>query len=280
MPKKDITGGETLCTFVKRNVLDARRWTELTESLSATGRGEQWVAFVEEVVATQLTGRLVTSGKSIAENLDGKASVGTLQFDQQLKAMTSETMLNSLRKCEQGKLLNLVEKAVRATYGKVSNADKMILREEVGKRPRCYLCNQLLELRLDSLDKPTDEQRKRSIEYEHVWPRAYGGDTTIDNLALSCNDCNQRKDSYANWSMVDIQSLVLGYNPSDQSLEKIPGVRKFAMLSYAAHKLASEESLSLKAAHLRLQNKVAVPRVRRMADVADFFNLIGHMENN
>ena len=279
MPKKDITAGETLCTFIKRHILDARQWSELTKSLSATGRGEQWAGFVEEVVSTQLTGRLVTAGKSIAENLGGKDMLDMFQFEQEVNAMTRETTLISIGKREQNKLLDLIKKAVRATYGKVSDADKQILREEFGVRPNCYLCNLPLVLRVDAFKNPTDDQQKRAVEYEHVWPRAYGGDTTIDNLALSCNDCNQRKDCYANWSMVDIQSLVLGFNPSDQSLSRIAGWRRFAMLSYAAHKLAEKESLSLKDAHLRLQCKIAVPRVRRPADVADFFNLISHMEN-
>jgi hypothetical protein len=279
LPKKDITAGETLCTFIKKNILDGRQWSELTQSLSATGRGEQWAGFVEEVVSTQLTGRLVTAGKSIADNLGGKEILDTLQFEQQLNAMTRETTLISIGKREQHKFLDLIKKAVRATYGKVTEADKQTLREEIGVRPNCYLCNLPLELRVDSYENPTDDQLKRAVEYEHVWPRAFGGDTTIDNLALSCNDCNQRKDCYANWSMVDIQSLVLGFNPSDQSLTKIAGWRRFAMLSYAAHKLADEESLSLKDAHLRLQYKITVPRVRRPGDVADFFNLIAHMEN-
>lgn len=280
MAKKDMTAGETLCTFIKRSILDASKWTELAATLASTGRAEQWVEFVEEVVATQLTGRLVTAGKSIAENLGGSKSVGTLQFKQQLNAMANETMLTSLRKLEQDKLSDLVERSVRATYGNVSKVDKTILRDEVGRYPKCYLCNELLDMRSSSVEELTDDQKKRIVEYEHVWPRSFGGDTAIENLALSCHDCNQRKSSYANWSMVDIQSLILGCNPSDQSLEKIPGWRRFAMLSYAAHKLAHKESLSLKAAHMRIQNTVVVPRVRRTVDVADFFNLTNHMEYN
>ncbi|VTS08014.1 HNH endonuclease [Tuwongella immobilis] len=278
MPKKDMTAGEVLCTYLKRNILDEGIWPNLTVALSSTGRGEQWVEFVEEVVATQLTGRLVTAGKSIAENLGGLATVGGLQFKQQLYDITTETMLASLEKTAKSKLTNLVERAVLATYGNVSDADKKILRGEVGRNPRCYLCNQMLEMRLDT--EPSDEHRKRAVEYEHVWPRAFGGNTEIENLALSCHDCNQRKANFANWAMVDIQSLVLGFNPSGNALEKIPGLRRFAMLSYAAHRMASKESLSLKAAHLRLQNRVAVPRVQRTADVADFFNLLGHTESN
>ena len=155
----------------------------------------------------------------------------------------------------------------------------MILREEAGRNPRCYLCNQILILNIESIDKPTNDQKKLAVEYEHVWPRSFGGDTEIDNLALSCNDCNKRKANYANWAMVDVQSLILAHNPSGQSLEKIPGWRRFAILSYAAHQLASRESLGLKAAHMRLQSRIVLPRVRRIADIADFFNLVGHTEN-
>jgi len=273
-----VTAGEILCTYIKRNLFDANAWSELSSSLYSTGRGEQWSEFVEEVVATQLACRFVTAGSSIAESLGGKKCVGELLFRQEMRSITTETMACSLDRKIRARLDDLIERAVLATYGSVSDADKMLLRAEVGKRPRCYLCNSFLELRLDSVLFPTDEQKKRVIEYEHVWPRAFGGDTIIDNLALSCHDCNNRKASYANWSMVDIQSLVLAHNPSDESLAKIPGLRRFAMLSYAAHRIADKGSLSLKSAHLRLQHEVITPKLRRTTDVADFFNLINYSE--
>lgn len=280
MTKKDITSGEVLCTFLKHNIVDCSLWPELALMLDSTGRGAEWRDFFEEVVSTQLTGRLVVAGKAIAENLGGRSALGELVFKQQINTLIADTKLELPKRTLKSKLSDLIERAVRATYGEASNADKCILREDAGRKPRCYLCNQQLVLNLDSIFEPTDEDKKRAVEYEHVWPRAFGGDTVIDNLALSCNDCNKRKASYANWAMVDIQSLILSHNPSTSSLEKISGLRRFAMLSYEAHRLARENSLSLKAAHLLLQNAIAVPRVRRLADVADFFNLIGHVENN
>jgi hypothetical protein len=279
VPKKDITAGERLCTFIKKNVLDRLSRSDFVDAVSVTGRGERWVEFVEEAIATQLAGRLVIAGKSIAETLGGKSEVGQLQFRQEVAAITYETMSTKLERTAHSKLLDSIERAVLASYGNVSEADKEIVRDEAGRSPRCYLCNALLVLNIESIDSPTDEQRKRVAEYEHVWPRAFGGNTEIDNLALSCNDCNNRKASYANWAMVDIQSLILCHNPSSESLGKTSGLRRFALLSYAAHSLASEESLTLKAAHMRIQSKIASPRTRRISDVADFFNLVCHTEN-
>jgi 5-methylcytosine-specific restriction endonuclease McrA len=280
MPKKDVTAGELLCTFVKRNVLDGGPWQDLTTALSPTGRGAWWAEFVEEVVATQFIGRLVTAGRSIAEELGGNiTAVGSIQFRQQVQALISDTTLASLDRSAERKMQDLVERAVRATFGSVSEADRKILRDEATRMPRCYLCNQLLVMRLDSEVEPSEQQLKRAVAIDHVWPRMFGGDTVVENLALACRDCNNRKANYANWAMVDVQSLVLGYRPSTNDLERIPGWRRFAMLSYAAHRMADAGSLSLKTAHQRLQNTIApAPRVKRMTDVADFFNLTCQVE--
>jgi hypothetical protein len=88
--------------------------------------------------------------------------------------------------------------------------------------------------------------------------------------------------------MVDIQSLVLGMPDASgsgeesvpDSLRKVPGWQRFALTSRAAHSLAERESLTLKQAYYRMRTKVLLhPKVRRIGDVADFFNLVHHAEN-
>lgn len=279
MPKKDSTDGERLCTFVKKQVIDEAVWAETPALLVGTGRSEEWTDFFREVVATQLVGRLVAAGVTLAEGLGRREAVGDVVFGQRLKEAIQETTRDGIddRKVRE-KVFELTKKAVAATYGEVTAADEKTLRDEAARPPRCYLCNRvLLMIRGAELESLNEDDRELAAEYEHVWPRSYGGNTDADNLALACHGCNRRKKQYANWAMVDIQSLVFGLAPSDGSLDRVEGWRRFALTSRLAHALADRESLTLKQAFVRLTSRVILrPKVRRIHDATDFFNLTLH----
>ena len=172
-------------------------------------------------------------------------------------------------------VFRLVRDAVLATYGDVTKADEDFVLGQAGWPRVCFLCNRQLEMvRGDRATQLPKELRALAVEFEHIWPRSFGGNTIAANLALACHGCNQRKSNFANWAMVDVQSLVLGWNPSDDALKSIAGSRRFALISRSVFRLAHEESLTLKQAHLRIQTRIAAkPKVRRIVDAADFFNL-------
>ncbi len=276
MAKKDATDGERLCTFLKQNVIDREIWPALQSALVATGRDEEWGTFVEEAVSTHLTGRVVTVGASIAEEMGGKAAIDTREFEHRVCNVIDETTRSSLgsRKIKD-RFYALTARAVRATFGSVTEADEKILRSEADRPFRCFLCNrELVMAQGHAVQNLSKDDRELAVEYEHVWPRSYGGNTAAENLALACHGCNQRKSNFANWAMVDVQSLVLGWNPSDDALKSVAGSRRFALISRNVFRLAHEESLTLKQAHLRIQSRIAAkPKVRRLVDAADFFNL-------
>ena len=276
MPKKDATDGERLCTHFKKEVIDRDIWPTLRTALSATGRDEEWAIFVEEVVSTHLTGRVISAGASIAGELGGRLAIDTLEFKQRMRNVIDETTQYSLgsRKAKD-RVFDLTTRAVRATFGSVAEADDRILRAEADRPFRCFLCNRkLVMVQGQDVQYLSEEDRELAVEYEHVWPRSYGGNTVYDNLALSCHGCNQRKSNFANWAMVDVQSLILGWNPSDDALQRVAGGRRFALISRKVFHLAHEASLTLKQAHLRIQSRITTkPQVRRRADTVDFFNL-------
>jgi hypothetical protein len=259
-------------------LIDDDVWPGLILALAATGRDTEWTLFVQEVVSTQLTGRLTTAGRSIADDLGGRAFVSTLQFEQRMRDLIQETTRHGLAKKERDRAYDLTARAVLATYGTVTDADDRIIRREAGRLPHCFLCNrQLVMIQGDAVRDLSDDDRELAVEYEHVWPRSYGGNTFPDNLALACHGCNQRKASFANWAMVDAQSLILGWNPSDITLSKVPGWRRFALTSWKAHYLAERDSLTLKQAHRQLTRSVlSRPKVLRVVDSVDFFNLVNH----
>ncbi len=180
-------------------------------NLACCGRGEGWVTFMEEVVATQMTGRLVTAGVSIADSLGGSRGVDRLGFQQRLEAIVNETMDANLTRPMRTRLFDLIIRAILVTYGNVTSADRTIIEREVGRLPKCFLCNrQLMMVRGNRVNDLSSDDRELAVEDEHIWPRSYGGDSRAGNLALACHSCNQHKANIANWAMVDIQSLVVG----------------------------------------------------------------------
>ena len=282
MPKKDVTDGERLCTFVKRSVIDNDVWPSVTLALTATGRDEEWTLFVQEVVSTQLTGRLVTAGRSIAEELGGKTTILDRQFSQRMRDLIKETTRDGLEDRKvRDRVFDLTASAVLATYGTLTEADDRVIRKETDDLPRCFLCNrQLVMVQGNAVKDLSESERELAVEFEHIWPRSFGGNTVADNLAMACNGCNRRKSNFANWAMADAHSLVLGWNPSDTALEKISGWRRFAMASWKAHQLAEHDSLTLKQAYRQLTRLVLNrPRVLRIVDSVDFFNLLNHEGN-
>ena len=95
----------------------------------------------------------------------------------------------------------------------------------------------------------------------------------------ACHSCNQHKTNFANWAMVDIQSLVLGMPDTSasgeesvpDSLRRVPGWQRFALTSRTAHSLAQRESLTLKQAYYRIRSRVLLhPKVLRPGDVPIF----------
>jgi len=279
--KKDITDGERLCTFIKRNLIDQDVWPDFSSALIATGRDKEWRLFVEEVVSTQLTGRLVSSGKSIAEELGGKKNISTLLFHQRIKSFIDETTRDGLGNRDvKTRLKDLTANAVLATYETLKTADEKLVRAEAGRLPQCFLCNRrLVMVQGPAVRELSEDERQLAVEVEHVWPRSYGGNTIAENLAFACHGCNQRKENYANWAMVDSQSFILGWNPDTDDLKEVPGWRRFALTSLKAHQIAENQSLTLKQAFFRLTSVVLDrPRVMRLADAADFFNITNHAE--
>jgi hypothetical protein len=134
--------------------------------------------------------------------------------------------------------------------------------------PRCYICGTYLDF--------TVPQQQNSYTLEHIWPRAYGGNSIEENLLPACDSCNSRKKRhFATWVMPAVQSLLLGIAPGEQRLSEIEGSYKFSLHYRAAQKLAAAERLSMKQAFLRIGPWTDV-RIRDADDVADFFNLENH----
>lgn len=278
MPKRDITDGERLCSFIKRELSPPDIWSSVASRLTALGRGHQLANLFEEIAAVQLTGRLVIGGKSIADQIGGRESLGEIEYCQLLRDFVRETTEIGAKvwKDVGKRLLNRCVEGVRACYENVTKPLDQQVRQQAGRKPRCFLCGEeLIIARNEQIAALSDENQKRVYEVEHVWPRSYGGNSILENLLPACHECNNRKGNYASWGMVDVQALILEPNPPPEQLQRISGQRRFALLSRSALELADQENLTLKEAFRQLGSGIA-PYVIRSSDATDFFNVASH----
>jgi 5-methylcytosine-specific restriction endonuclease McrA len=276
MPKKDVTAGERLCTYIRREILRGDLWPQVISSLTPLARGRDLARYFEEVSAVHLTGRLICGGKCLSEQLGPAEEMASTEFEQPYLQFIRETteLTGQRRKEFESRILRLATEAIRAARRDISPSTDKAVREFSQRRHKhCYLCGKnLIFARGDALEMLNDKEREGVFEAEHVWPQSYGGDSDFENLLPACSSCNRKKANFANWSMVDVQSLILGLNPSPENLGGISGPHRFSLLSKAACEAADEEGLTLREAFLKVRHGVT-PYVYNAFDVADFFNL-------
>jgi 5-methylcytosine-specific restriction endonuclease McrA len=277
MAKRDVTTGERLCTFIRTEVLTREFWPQVTAALAPTVRSAELAAFFEEVAAVHLTGRLVTGGRDISEEVGAIDDIASDEFEQKYRAFIRETteLSGKNRKEAESRLLRLGADAVRAARkGEIpSGVAKAVRRFAETRHRHCYLCGRtLLFVGEDGLAALDEEQRNLVYEAEHVWPQSYGGESEEENLLPACNGCNRAKGNYPCWAMVDVQSIALGMNPRQGVLDRISGPHRFALLSWAAMERAHRDNLTLKDAFRTIGPAITV-RVLRPHQAADFFNL-------
>ena len=79
--------------------------------------------------------------------------------------------------------------------------------------------------------------------------------------------------------MPDIQSLLLGFDPSENEYTSVNGGHKFALHHSKAKAIAIRRNISLKQAFMLLGPWEKTPRLVDEYDVGDFFNLAIHRPN-
>ena len=275
MPKRDATDGERLCTLIQRRIVAPGKWTLVEDALTPLTRARDLTHFFREIAAIQLTGKLISGGISIRIALAPLDTDAQLEaFDRQLRDLfrTSTALGFHERRDIEPQILNRLRDAVNAATGDISPKTLNDVRHFARHSHNwCYLCQRKLQFfSLDSL--PLGVDRESLFEAEHVWPQSYGGNSEIENLLPACHSCNRHKANYPNWAMVDIQSMIHGLDPSQEELRRIPGSRRFSLISRQACQLADRKSMTLKEAFQEIGPGIE-PYVLDSQDVADFFNI-------
>lgn len=263
------TDGERLAYHVAQNLLNHVHWDQFAWTLMVTGRGEGLAEFFREISVVNLACRIVRAGASLQRAAGQRPSRGTdaPTFLQDYRNFCRQQLLIPEAAVDQ--LIRIAVRALDASRGGISDTLRRGLKRRTARtHPNCYMCGQSLDF--DEVDV------NRKFELDHVWPQSYGGNSIEENLLPACGSCNRKKMDYATWGMVGIQSLILGINPTDDELARVPGHHRFALHYYAARKLLIRNpQKTLKWAFERIRPWTDV-RAQDPADVGDFFNLANH----
>ena len=212
------------------------------------------------MVSLQLARRLISVGVALIEHQGPPADEAEIKAEAEIKQMIVETMVVHYRSASD--IYERLIPAIRSSRRRVNNLTRRSV-EAFARRemPYCYLCGTELDFLADD---------HGAFTLDHVWPRAYGGNSHFENLLGACQSCNRHKSSAPSWAMYPIQSYVAGYD--GHGLEDMPKEMRFAVQARAAKHLANREHLSLREAYIRL-GRPGRPVVVNGDTAVDLFNL-------
>lgn len=258
------TDGERLCSFILHNLVAGAPWSEIQRNLQFTAKEAEWTGSFREMLAVNVTGRIVAAGDSLANDCGFDTPEFSRAFLDHLREMVAPAS-GSLNE-----LFRFATRAVSRARQDISPGFARRLRNWAkAHHPHCYMCGTGLQFDLVTLSH---------LEYsaEHIWPRKYGGDSSEANLLPACVSCNsEKKKGFATWAMTGFPSVKFGLHPDPRDLDTLEGHYRFALHYRYAQKYANENRTSLKTAFLSIGPWTDV-RLIDEADVGHFFNLENH----
>jgi hypothetical protein len=263
------TAGEQLAYFIQDRILSRAAWDKFSDELTCTGRSDALCDFFHEVTVINLTCRIVAAGTSLLR-ASGERPARSLQdtnFEKEFLDFLRERL--SVRQSLSGDLLRNALRAVESTQRDATPKQRNTFKGWADREHRhCYLCGVGLDF--------TEQDPVRKFTLEHIWPQRFGGDSIEDNWLPACGSCNSRKKrDFATWAMPNVQSLILGFDPSESEYGAVEGSQRFALHQLAAKKLASQRNMSLKRAYVLLGPWESLHLIDA-CDIGDFFNLAIH----
>lgn len=264
-----VTAGEQLAHFVSKRLLNGVRWDAVAEALVCTGRSEQLCIFFAEIATINLTCKIIVAGTSLLRATTDRPARSSLDgmFQSDFREFIRERLYVNPPMSDE--LFRYALRGVQSAGRDVSATERKEFKVWAKREHKnCYMCGRDLDF----------EEKDKDLKFtlEHIWPQCYGGDSVKDNWLPACATCNsQKKGAFATWAMAPIQSLVIGFDPSENDLTAVTGSHRFALQHLTAQRIASERQISLKKALMQV-GTWAAPRLLDQSDVGDFFNLANH----
>jgi len=261
------TDGEQLCALLRYKLVGEASWSTLAYELRFTSHEDSWSKCFQQILAVNAAGRIVAGGGSLA----GDHNLDDPQFDHTFREFLQGTFAIARSQFEE--VFRQGKRAVKASRSQTSpRLAEQIKTWAERHHPHCYICGQTLNFVLKAPEY-------RDYTADHIWPRAYGGNSEKENILPACRECNSKKKSgFATWAMTSFQSVSLGLKPSGETLSsRVSGEHRFALHYKAVQTVAEKGQMTLKEAFLSI-GPWATLRVIDPTDVGHFFNLRIHNE--
>jgi hypothetical protein len=211
------------------------------ENLDIGRRKVDFADYYSGIFCFNLTARLIKAAKFIIEQPELEDS---LHHGNMLEFLYNQLEINpfSYDRKYVNSLINLSLEAARTSEQNISSSTKgAVIREckALYGNLTCYICG------CDVFEK-NDDPENLILQYEHIWPRSYGGDSAIYNLLPACSICNNAKDCMLLWQDSHVHSFVLKPNPSLEEKTRITRPAKIAKHRQEIFKFACENKTTLK----------------------------------
>jgi hypothetical protein len=280
MSKLSVTTGEQLFDSVSANVHDFRDFADRFGSvLQVTRRKRHLSGFFHALLTLSATTRLIRYGRFLLE-FDPEEADQSLR--QKVLAFARDKLLIHSENCsDPQEVVELTLIAARKSKRPITNAHKALIETEFPE-PSCYLCGIALSYTAPPAGAcvtcgkvMADRTQPEAVSYEHIWPAAYGGDTTVANLLPACRWCNADKDALASWQWASIAATLLPNSPGTDDWKQLRRREKIAMTMRAAWDIAVSERKTLRDALLKVGPYRSFHLIDS-EDSADFFNMRTH----
>lgn len=258
---KPATAGEALFLFLCKEIFAIQKVTDTKQLsiLQTGGRSEDFASYFEALTVTNTFSRLIKKAQQIQ-----KSDCAT--SDQQLKTYIKQQLeISHSDRSIANRLIALTWSAQKASHKPIPMS---VRKAVIDNRAlvTCYICGTTL-----SPNSTTDDSK---VQYEHIWPSSYGGDSIEENLLPSCFSCNQQKGDLILWQTAHITSFCLKPDPSEEEMKDVRRREKIAVYLRKLATHASAKNITLKRsakelgpAELSLQESID------REDARDFFNL-------
>jgi 5-methylcytosine-specific restriction endonuclease McrA len=282
---KPTTTGERLLHFLVTNVAELRSLgTSSNDWIPEVSRSRSIADFLHGVVVLHVFGRLLQASKAFRKkHLDDEEKC-LLQIENFLIEKLSITRATCDRFDEVAPLALDAARASSKNSHTVSHGKRREIQEECRDTFNCYSCGADLDPYEKTKEIPHPEKPWRKIpnlrfmEYEHIWPHSFGGDTIVANLAPVCLPCNDAKKNSISWEWTLVQSLLPTTDLGQQILDPKHTSRSIRVSLHmrAAMLYARTHGTTLKDALRAIGPRESSVLVIDAEDTPDFFNLKVH----
>ncbi|MCC7684055.1 HNH endonuclease [Janthinobacterium sp. FW305-128] len=257
------TSGEKLFQYLISEIIDKKGMEQLSglPMLRFGMRSDEMGEYLFGIFTMNLLARISKKTARIIKEIDNESLFHgeIIRYFQESLGIPREPQSNAL-----DKLASLAYLAHQDSGQKINNTTK---KEVNGGNVtcKCYICDATVFIKTGNDDV--------KIQYEHLWPSSYGGNSIKGNLLPSCKWCNNAKDDMLLWQNSHLHSFVLKPNPSNdewtriQRRERVAKHRKF-IFDMACHKKITLVEAAIEVGPADIKNM----RADDEDDSIDFFN--------